>query len=118
MQRTIDRWRVLALLMGLLAMSGVQAADSWQLKAADWSRPRSGEAVLSMQPVADAVRAWQGTSEGSRLLLVHPGGEEGGLWAAELRDWLVALGLPPEALVLVPGGQPADRLELRLEKRP
>lgn len=107
-----------ALFLGLLlVVLPVQAADSWTLTAADWSRPRSGAAVLAMEPVAAAVRAWQqadGVDETARLQLVYPGGEEGSLWAAELADWLVALGVPRDALELVPGGQPAGRLEIRL----
>lgn len=105
-------------LLALVVPLSAAASDSWLLKAADWSRPRSGEAVLAMKPVAQAVRSWQSAGQGARLLLVHAGGEEGSLWGAELRDWLIALGLPPDAIVLAPGGQPADRLEIRLEAAP
>jgi hypothetical protein len=36
------------------------------------------------------------------------------LWAGELRGWLVALGVPANAIVTVPGGDPgALRLEVR-----
>lgn len=100
----------------IMLAAPVSAAESWLLTASEWSRPRSGTALVEMQPVADAVRAWQAADEGARLMLVHAGGEEGSLWAAELRDWLIALGLPPDAVVLAPGGQPADRLEIRLEQ--
>lgn len=103
-------------LLVFLISSSAQAADSWTLSAAEWSRPRSGEAVLAMEPVAEAVRAWQAADAAtgtSRLQLLYPGGEEGSLWAAELHDWLVALGIPPGAIELVAGGE-AGQLEIRL----
>lgn len=93
------------------------------LGASEWSRPRSAAAVIGMPPVANAVRAWQAAAADDeqvrvRLQLVHASGEEGGLWAAELRDWLIALGVPPPAITLVPAGQASGRLELRVVARP
>ena len=112
----------MALVLALAAVprhAVARDAESWTLQASDWSRPRSGETVLAMTPLMEAVRAWQAASRrpggaGARLLLVYPGGEDGSLWVAELRDWLVALGMPPRALDLAPGNLPADELELRL----
>lgn len=111
--RTETRW---VWLLAVMLFTPAMADDSWILVAAEWSRPRSGSALVEMQPVADAVRAWHAAGDSARLVLVHAGGEAGGLWAAELRDWLVALGLPPRAVQLAPGGQPAGRLEIRLEQ--
>lgn len=109
--------RHLLLLLGMLFSGSAAAADSWTLTAAEWSRPRSGAAVLEMAPVANAVRAWQAAEAAhqgaSRLQLRYAGGEEGSLWASELRDWLVALGVPPGAVEPVPGGDPGE-LEIRL----
>ncbi|HEX7046450.1 MAG TPA: hypothetical protein VF275_02595 [Gammaproteobacteria bacterium] len=103
-------------LLVLLISCSARAAGSWTLSASEWSRPRSGEAVLAMEPVAEAVRAWQAADAAtgtSRLQLLYPGGEEGSLWAAELHDWLVALGVPPGAIEVVAGGDPGQ-LEIRL----
>ncbi|HEX7029847.1 MAG TPA: hypothetical protein VF254_04570 [Gammaproteobacteria bacterium] len=103
-------------MLAFFLAGSLQAADSWTLSASEWSRPRSGAAVLAMTPVAEAVRAWQAAdSDTSRLQLRYPGGEEGSLWAAELQDWLVALGVPPGAIELVAGGSPGE-LEIRLLK--
>lgn len=116
-KRTRRTDRALILLLALLPFDAL-AAESWQLSAADWSRPRSGLAVQQLPPLANAVRAWQAAVESgddAHLLLVHPGGEAGSLWASELRDWLVALAVPPQAIELVPGGLPPDRLELKLQ---
>ncbi|HLU62119.1 MAG TPA: hypothetical protein VKZ99_07205 [Gammaproteobacteria bacterium] len=105
----------------LLAFGAAEAREleRWRLGAADWSRPRSAAAILELAPVAEAVRAWETERRRQpvKLVLGHPGGEAGALWAGELRDWLVALGLPPEEVQLAPGGQPEDRLEIRLETR-
>jgi hypothetical protein len=77
-----------------------------------WARPRSASAVLQMPAVADAMRDWSQAVEGSRLYIRYPGGESGNLWALELRDWLVALGLPLERIVVSPGSARADELLL------
>jgi hypothetical protein len=47
----------------------------------------------------------------------YPGGEEGLLWAHELRSWLTALGIPGEDQELVAGSHQADRIELELVTR-
>lgn len=102
----------------LATVPAFAAAPGWELKASEWSRPRSASAVIAMAPVADAVRAWHDAvkrgDDNARLQLLHGSGEEGGLWAAELRDWLIALGVTPAAIELVPAGLPADRLELHV----
>lgn len=110
-----SKW--LLLLLGFFLAGAAQAAESWTLSAAEWSRPRSGAAVLAMAPVAGAVRAWQAADAesggSSRLRLLYAGGEEGSLWAAELHDWLIALGVPPGAIELAAGGTPGE-LELQV----
>jgi len=124
MQRN-ERLSVMAgVIAGAIAILALPATafsqDTWSatLSASEWSRPRSAAAVIAMPPVASAVRAWQAAvTQGDRevrLQLVHASGEEGGLWAAELRDWLIALGVSPAAIELAPGGQRAGRLELRV----
>jgi hypothetical protein len=98
--------------MALLLPGASVAAESWRLDAFEWSRPRTGQAVLSMAPVAEAVRSWSDAAD-ARLLIHYPGGEEGVLWASELRDWMVALGVPSAHLRLVAGSEPGTlRIEL------
>ncbi|MEX0607555.1 MAG: hypothetical protein WD138_05945 [Halofilum sp. (in: g-proteobacteria)] len=86
------------------------AASSWTLDASTWARPRTGAAMLTMDPLPEVVRAWS-YRPADRIALHHPGGERGELWAAELRDWLVALGLPGSHIELVGGGEP-DQLTI------
>src|SRR5690606_32767594 len=96
------RIRTISFLFLLLALGAAEAREleRWRLGAAEWSRPRSAATILETAPIADAVRAWDAERKKRRVKLVlgHPGGEAGALWADELRDWLVALGLPPEEI--------------------
>lgn len=91
------------------------ADQVYTLDASLWARPRSGEAVTGLAPVREAVQALI-NRPGSRLAIRYPGGEEGGLWAQELRDWLVALGVEPELLLMQPGLGHDDRIELHVVK--
>jgi len=111
-------WVRSGLLMGAtmlvcLLFSSLVIAESWSLDIEEWSRPRSGETVLSMQPVSKAVYHLHG-EEGSRLELVYPGGEQGELWAAELKDWLVALGVDVDVIEIHPGAPSEHQLLLRV----
>lgn len=86
------------------------------LSADEWARPRSGERVLELAPVRDIVTTLL-ESPHDVLVVGYPGGEAGALWASELRDWLVALGLPRERIELRPGSARDDLVVLRLERR-
>lgn len=99
------------LLAGLLALPA--AAETWTLDAEAWARPRSGAMVAGLEPVRAAVAAWAAEPE-RRLVIRHAGGEAGTLWAVELRDWLVALGVPPDRVETRPGAEPY-RLALELQ---
>ena len=72
--------------------------------------------VLSLRPVAECVRAWDRGPQ-QRLVLVHAPGETGALWASELRDWLVALGVPSASIDLRAVGSEGE-LRLRVEAPP
>jgi hypothetical protein len=86
------------------------------LSADEWARPRSGERVLELAPVRDIVNTLL-ASEDDVLVVSYPGGDAGALWATELRDWLVALGLPRQRIELRPGALRDDLVVLRLEQR-
>lgn len=88
-------------------------AESWILGLEEWSRPRSGIAVSEMQPVRNAVTAW-GKAPRSTLQIRYPGGEEGSLWAEELSDWLISLGVPERAIEVLPGSTSEDSVEIAL----
>ena len=107
--------RLLVCLLGLCAPGAAWAANgAWTLEAADWARPRDGVAVTAMEPLPRVVAAWSRRPE-AHLIVRYAGGEAGEIWAAELSDWLVALGIPGNAIVTRPGAAPS-RLELEVEQ--
>jgi hypothetical protein len=84
------------LLLCLLLLASPAFADepgSFDVTADQWALPRSGAALIHLQPVHDAVAAWL-ADPGARLVIRHAGSDVGNLWADELMDWLVALGVP------------------------
>jgi hypothetical protein len=66
--------------------------------------------------VRSAVSYWD---KGVDALMVirYPGEDSGELWAAELRDWLISLGVPADYIKLVPGSQEADEIALVVGNR-
>jgi hypothetical protein len=108
--------RSVAILLAMLPLM-VQGQDKvWTLSAEEWARPRDGQTVSRIRPLAEAARALS-RGEDQRLLIRYPGGEEGLLWAHELRSWLVALGIPLRRQELAAGSHQADRIELELTGR-
>jgi len=103
--------------LSLLLISPPMLAETaqWVLTADAWARPRDGQSVARMSPLPEVMSSWSG-NDGQRLLIRYPGGEEGLLWAHELRSWLVALGVPLDDQELVAGSHQADRIELELTR--
>lgn len=99
-----------ALVLGMSSLS-YGASGTFRLDGDLWARPRSGAAIVAMQPVADAVRQLLFTNDG-KLVLRYPGEEEGRLWAQELRGWLISLGIESQRIDMQPGSQAADAIEL------
>jgi hypothetical protein len=100
----------------LLGAAGAAAEGrSWSLGADSWARPRDGQSVARMTPLPEAIAEWSADTT-QQLVIRYPGGEDGQLWAFELRSWLVALGVPQEKLELVAGSQQADRIEIELSR--
>lgn len=102
---------------GLLLFSGALSAEpqQWSLGADTWARPRDGLVVTQMSPLPEVVAGWsEDTSQ--RLIIRYPGGENGQLWAYELRSWMVSLGVPLENQELVAGSEQAGQIELELSR--
>lgn len=83
------------------------------ITAEQWARPRSGDSIVKL-PGLDALVEATERDAASRLVIRFAGGDEGSLWAEELRSWLVALGLPSARVALEPGLPQSDRLLLEL----
>ena len=87
------------------------AAESLSLAAADWVPPRRAEALATHRPLGEFVRTLERYDMGV-LRIRHAGGELDSRFAEQLRDALVALGVPAARIRLVPAAADADRLIL------
>ncbi len=105
--------QLLFVIAALVFSFSVSAAPrNFTLSVDDWARPRSGTRILSFAPLRDLAAVWSTVPEGSIIEIRYPGGDEGSLWASELSDWLVALGIASEYIKLMPGHVRADEIEL------
>ena len=107
--------KIRPVILGLLLLAAVQplmaAERFYQVTAAEWARPRQGDLLVTYPGLKDAIQEWNQSNAG-RIQIRYPGGEEGVLWAEELRDWLVALGVPSTQSETVPGSRDADSVDL------
>lgn len=74
-------------------------AESWEVPAELWEKPRSGSAVLAQAPLKACVEAYL-SEPASRILIHHAGAEEPQLQAEELRAWLIALAVEASRIEL------------------
>lgn len=109
--------RVLAAALIGAAGTAAAAPSAWTLGAAEWAAPRTAERVLGLAGVAAAVRALLAAPQAT-LVLNHPATEAGTLWAEDLRDWLVALGVEPRRIDLAAGKSAIDQLSLAVASAP
>ena len=105
---------VVMLVPGLAAQGVPRILFEHAIGHDDWPQQRTAEALLSLTPVRDLLALYQEDS-GHRITIRHPGGDYGDAWAHELRDWLVALGIPSAQVLLEPGSGGRDRILLLLE---
>ena len=80
----------------------------------DWPDRRTTKTVLSILPIKKLLELFV-EIPGHQGTIRYPGGSNGNAWALELREWLVALGIPSNYIVLEPGSGGQDRLLLLLE---
>ena len=103
-----------AVILLILFMANVSAyAQSWALSADLWASPRSAERVSKMPVIRTMVQAWQKQPQ-QTLDIFYPGGEEGIIWANELKDWLIALGIPGAKIRIHPGNDSEDQLGMSI----
>ena len=121
--RTRVKYRNMIVSLGLLCLAMLAPAAAiantlriFTLSADEWARPRSGDVIPEMAPVRAAVSYW-GRGVDALLVIRHPGEDSGELWAAELRDWLISLGVPSDYIHLLPGTQEADEIKIVVGSR-
>ena len=105
--------------VGLLFIAGHAAANSiriFTLSADEWARPRTGIVIPQLAAVRSAVSYW-GKGGDRAMIIRYPGEDTGELWAAELRDWLISLGVPSDYILLSSGTQAADEIKLEVGNR-
>jgi hypothetical protein len=71
------------------------APDAYSVTADQWAQQRSGGALLKLQPLHDAMQAWLAQRD-AHIVIRHAASDAGNLWAGELSDWLVSLGIPSD----------------------
>jgi hypothetical protein len=86
------------------------------LSADEWAQPRSGAVIAEFEALRAAVSYWD-KSDNAVIVVRYPGEDSGELWAAELRDWLISLGVPSDYIRLVAGTQAADEIRLLVGDR-
>ena len=101
----------------LLALSvSANSARIFVLSADEWARPRNGAVIAEFGALRAAFGYWDKVDNGL-ILVRYPGEDSGELWAAELRDWLITLGVPSDNIRLVAGTQAADEIRLLVGDR-
>lgn len=88
----------------------------FSLSADIWARPRAGEVIPRMEAVRQAIAYWE-TGTDAAILLSYPGEDSGELWASELKDWLISLGVPSDYILLSPGLQAEDEIHILVGNR-
>jgi len=101
----------------LLTFSGLSVSEenTHVLTAQQWNVPRHASSILSMPALQSTMQEYQ-MKKGNQLLIRYPGGDEGTLWAHELRGWLISLGVASKNIELLPGSVKSDELEITVIK--
>lgn len=89
------------------------AAETLTFAATDWRPPRSAETLAAHKPLGDYLLAFE-RGDVSVLSIRHAGGDAGSRFAEQLRDALVALGVPATRIRMVPAAADADHLILEI----
>jgi hypothetical protein len=113
--RLTSRAGILGLLLLTLSVSA-NAARIYVISADEWARPRSGAVIAEFEALRAAVGYWD-KLDNALIVVRYPGEDSGELWAAELRDWLISLGVPSDYIRLVAGTQAADEIRLLVGNR-
>ena len=101
MQRTLTSFLFTLALLPATHADAATDPHRYPLSAEQWALSRSGDSLIRLAPVRDAMADLLATP-GAKLRIQYSGSDATSLWAGELSDWLVALGVP------------ADRIEKRV----
>lgn len=99
------------------ALSTTAAVPVWAteyISREEWPQIQRGIQVTQYAKLSGVVNELDRTADGS-IVVLHPGGEAGHQWANEIRDWLVALGIPSRRIALRPGSGVPGAIGVRVE---
>lgn len=109
-----------SLCMLVMLFCSIQASANsirlFTLSADEWAQPRNGSVLAEFSSLRAAVNYWSSGSD-AMLIIRYPGEDSGELWATELRDWLISLGIPGDYIRLLPGSQQADEIRIIVGSR-
>lgn len=107
-------WRTWLILPVCVCGTGVGYAETGVITSTEWARPRSGSQIVSFELLRGIVSHLEQRPK-SAVTIHYAGGDEGLLWAEELRGWLVALGVTGDRIILAPGLAERDRIVLETD---
>ena len=114
--RILTNSLLLCLLICLPQAVSANSLRIFSLSADEWARPRSGDVIPELTAVRSAISYWD-KGVNALILIRYPGEDSGELWAAELRDWLISLGVPSDYIQMASGAQEADEIKLIVGNR-
>ncbi len=116
MQRTFIGLILVLALMPAARADDSSARDSFILSAEQWALPRSGSALTRLAPIRDTMAAWLAAPD-AHIVIQDSGSDTANLWAGELSDWLVALGVPADHIEKrVSADQAENALTLKVQR--
>lgn len=75
----------------------VQASEAVTVSTEQWARVRRAGDVVAIPGLAPRLANWNET--GKQVITIgYEGGETGQVWAEQLRNWLVAMGIPQDSI--------------------
>jgi len=103
-----------ALCLWALSVPALAAGTSITVSAEQWARVSSASDFMAIPGLKSLVDPVTGDKKASRQVLeIHyAGGESGQLWAQQVRNRLVGLGLESNRIELVQGVSVADQLQI------
>jgi hypothetical protein len=113
MLEPMGRLSVLVLIFLAAVFPPALLAETFTLTADQWARPRSGASIVMFSEINRLVEGLERQPEAT-LLIRHDPSDEGVLWAAELRSWFVALGIPSVRTRMQPDSGVRSRIEIEL----
>lgn len=108
-----DMKRIIIYVFFMVCSTNIFAGSLELLYANEWAVPKSAATLLNMSGINHSMQLLQ-KDEKNNLVIRYPGGDEGTLWANELRSWLIALGLSSSRIDLIPGSADPDIIELEV----